>query len=421
MRTKDGRHFEVDVDEPPSEEGAQDPENDKVDTKRGVGDRSHTLLGDPQLNEALERAPTQEFQTGNVHTAGEKPVSVPRQIPSVHPTEQFFLTGRVRADTNDVPTDRRGRVQVNTFLGLGHALVENEAATLPSSLNEVKKAVGVSSTVPEDESFAMGHARRAILRTMNFLNYLILKSPKELRASLEERKENLIVPKHLPEDDEIQRFEYYAQTFGYYGPVLWFIPSGITLDDMVSADLLNEDWWRSEPNFPNGFQTLSPFDPPLGMPNYREPGYWALAIPGLTPGTTGKKFDHTSLRLTDFVRMSGFDLSGDTIHPKHRMLMKVLTVPNVLLFCAIAQHAKELISHVSLIARTATIIRTHQEVAWDSRSGKSISVTAQSLHRKCRACVQFSPDEKLRITDWVDDAPSQAVGMIIFAIPHIYD
>ena len=390
--------LEVVIDGPEPEEG-------KIDTERGLGERAE-----------IERAPTQAFQTGDVPTKG-RPVSGPRQIPSVHPTEQFFLTGRVQADT---------------FLGLGAVPPPVPSDELPETLEEARAVVTASQPPPKlaDETLAQKHAKLALLRTLNFLDYLIVNSPASARASLEERKSNLMMPCHLPEDEEIRRFEYYTQSFGWYGPVLWFIPPGITLDDLVAADLLSEDWWRAEPNFNAGLPTLSPFNPPpfepkaidpnLEKPEYREPGYWVLAAPCLTPGTTGKIFNLDSYRLTDFVRMSGFDLKGDTIHPKHRMIMKVLRVTDVLVFCAIAQHAKELISRIPLIARTATVVRTHHEEVWDSRSCKNISVTAKSLHSKCRACVQFAPDEKLRITDWVDDAPSQVVGMIIFTIPHIY-
>nr|MBD3281853.1 hypothetical protein [Candidatus Uhrbacteria bacterium] len=390
MKRIDDRRYEVVID------GPDDP---KVDTKRGLGDG--------------KEAPSDAESTSN---------NVPVAVPSIQKTFQFVLTGRVKVETQDVPESRRGRFRAKTFLGLGDSAPPPSSGTrLPKTLDEARSAARLSeippAPEPEQESLAVKQAKLALLRTMNFLDFLIVNSPPSERASLEERKANLVVPKHLPEDDEIYRMEYFARTFGYYGPVLWFIPPLMTLHDLVSAGLLSETWWRKEPNFPEGFTTLSPFDPPPDAgKEYREPGYWALAIPGPTPGTTAKTFAEQEACLPDIARMYGLRVINGCIDPSHRMIMAVRGIVDTLYLCAIAKHSHELVSEIPQIARTANVIRSYHE----GETQKGIVVPKHSLFSNCRACAEFSPRHKLCISDMVDDRASQGVGLIVFVIPKIY-
>jgi len=437
MEIKDDRHFDIYPNGSPAGDDSAASEEVVIDTKRGIGEarpriEHQTLCGDESSSasqvmesggiEDLGNAPTQEFQTGDMPAASavkaDRP-SFPRDVPSVNPTMQFFLTGRVRVDTDGATDTSRGRLRAKTFLGLGDApkAISDQPST---SLVDIKRTTKASDRRQARESFATKHAKLALMRTVNFLSYLILKSPENCRESLEQRKNDLVVPRHLPGDDEIYRIEYYARSIGYYGPVLWFIPPNMTLDDLVSAGILSEAWWRREPNFPEGFKTLSPFDPPLGEKDYREPGYWVLAIPGVLPGTTAKTFSEQEASLPYIARTFGLEVENGCIHPKHRMIMAVRGVVDILYFCAIAEHAKERLTNLALTARTANIVKTYHEEPKSSR-GTGIRLPAQSLHSVCRACVDFPADRQLSISDIVDDRPSQGVGLIVFIIPTIYE
>lgn len=387
MKSQDGRHFELDVDEPALED-------EKPDTERG-------------------------FRYNKPQESGSRPLSVP----SINKTISFVFTDRIKVETGDVPESRRGRIHAKTFLGLGDsAPPPSNGAQLPKTLSEAKVATRANekSLAPdsEQESLAVKHAKLALLRTMNFLDFLIVNSSSFERASLEERKANLVVPKHLPEDDEIYRMEYFARTFGYYGPVLWFIPPLMTLHDLVAAGALSETWWRKEPNFPEGFTTLSPFDPPddAGR-DYREPGYWTLAIPGLMPGTTAKTFTEQEACLPEIARMCGLRVRDGCIDPSHHMIMAVRGIVDTLYLCAIAKHSHEFVSAIPQIARTSNVIRSYHEESQQ----KGIIIPKHSLFSHCRACAEFSPHHKLCIGDMVDDRSSQGVGLIIFIIPKIYN
>ncbi len=437
METKDGRHYEIWPDGVTGQVADVSDESSS-DTQRGLGDgrpriEYQTLCGDSvvevippesatSIKEALERAPTQEFHTSNPPIVPEVKTdssSLSKFIPSVHPTVRFFLTGRVEADTDGATDTSRGCVQVKTFLGIGIAPKEIAVDVLPNSLEDVAQVVTQSYHPLSPDSYTKKLAKLAIMRTMNFMDHLILKSPQENRASLERRKVDLIVPRHLPTDDEIYRFEYYARSIGYYGPVLWFIPPNMTFQDLVYADLLVDDWWHAEQNFPEGFKTHSPFDLPTGLKDYTEPGYWVLAIPGIVPGTTSKTFDEQSAMLPDIARQVGLEVENGNLHSRYRMQMFVCNIVNVLYFCAIAQHSRELYNGVPLIARTANTIRAFQAEFKDYK-GKKFTFPQVSLYGQCRACVEYSPDRKLRITDWIDAKISQGVGIIVFTIPKVY-
>jgi hypothetical protein len=194
----------------------------------------------------------------------------------------------------------------------------------------------------------------------------------------------------------------------------------MTLDDLVAAGILSEAWWRREPNFPEGFKTLSPFNPPLDDKKYREPGYWVLSIPGIIPGTTAKTFAEQESILPDIARIFGLEVENGSIHPRHRMIMAVRGVVDVLYFCAIAQHSKEWLTDMTLTARTANTIKTYHKDSENPRK-PHIVLPVESLHSVCRACVDFPVDRKLSISDIVDNRPSQGVGLIVFVIPKIYD
>ncbi|MDF1497593.1 MAG: hypothetical protein P1P90_06105 [Patescibacteria group bacterium] len=430
MDTKDGRHFEVWPDGRPGT-NVNDSEENVPSTERGLGGihpqiqcannegRSNSAQN---IKEALERAVTQEFPTdGSPIAIGNTrvPAFLPKHVPSIHPTKQFFLTGRVESDTDGATDTSRGCIKAKTFLGIGAVPKEITYYASPTSTDDVNQAITKPHHQPAPDSNAKKLAKMALLRTMNFMDHLILKSPQECRASLEKRKVDLIVPRHIPGDDEIYRFEYYARSVGYYGPVLWFIPPNMTFHDLVAADLLVDDWWHKEQNFPEGFTTFSPFDLPLGLTDYTEPGYWVLAIPGIMPGTTCKSFDEQSEMLPDIARQVGLEVENGVIHPRHRMKMFVCTVVDVLYFCAIAQYSKELFNGVPLIARTANSIKAFQEEFKDFK-GKKFRFPQVSLYGMCRACVEFGPGTKLRITDWIDAKPSQGVGIIVFTIPKVY-
>jgi hypothetical protein len=417
MARKDRKpDIEIFVDSP-EREGSPDPEAGKVDTERGLGEQRH-----------IENSATQAVQVDDVSVDSQGS----KQIPSVHPTEQLFLTGDIRADASNITQSKRGYVRAQTFLGLGSSTPPEAPQTLPTSLDEVRAMVSVSQPPPKpkQETYAQKHAKVALLRTLNFYDYLILKSPPSARDSLELRKAGLVLPRHLPEDDEIKKYEQYTQSFGWYCPVLWLIPPRITLEDLAAADLLSEDWWATDPDFIKGITTRAPFElPPQGMRKdltpeevlLLDPSYWVLAVPCLTPGTTGRIFDKDNHDMSSFVRMSGFDTEGGKIHPRHRMAMKVLHVSDVAVFYAMAQQSGELISRIPLIARTATMIKSHEKEVRDAKSGKLECVPAESMYFRNRACVEFAPGQKLRIIDWQDSAGSQVVGIPFFAMPYIYN
>lgn len=105
---------------------------------------------------------------------------------------------------------------------------------------------------------------------------------------------------------QVRRMELLAHEGGWDGPVLWYIPENITLEDLCRLGAVSERWWKTEPDFPRSMPTVSPYD---------ETGYWVLWSPKPHPMMLASTWEEQRATLPQMAHLLGFRkgeiLAGD--------------------------------------------------------------------------------------------------------------
>ena len=103
-------------------------------------------------------------------------------------------------------------------------------------------------------------------------------------------------PIHFSEA-QLRRAEAFAREAGWHGPVLWYIPENVTLNDLVKVGVVSARWWSREPNFPRCMPTVSPYD---------DAGSWVLGAPLPHPSTLGRALHEQVAMLPSLAHVLGF-------------------------------------------------------------------------------------------------------------------
>ena len=103
-------------------------------------------------------------------------------------------------------------------------------------------------------------------------------------------------PIHFTEA-QVRRMALLAQEGGWQGPVLWYIPENVTLEDLSRLGAVSERWWKTEPDFPRSMPTVSPYD---------ESGYWVLWSPMPHPMTLEGTWEDQRAILPRMAHLLGF-------------------------------------------------------------------------------------------------------------------
>ncbi len=325
-------------------------------------------------------------------------------------TEAFFLDHRERQGA--LSASRQGYFPVSEFLG-------GKQAKTRISERPPEDGKRPSLPPPDGDSHSMILARAAFIRTTNFLNHLHRRLPDNLKAEFMERISMIPgPPRNLPKEDVIQRFEQFGRLLGYYGPVLWFMPPLISLEDLRDAGVLNPLWWSNEPNFIKGIRTLAPYEPDkhgvLG-----EPGFWALALPGIMPSTGNRTYLEQENLMADVARNVGLEVEGGHIHHRERIRAYIGSVADVSVFCAMANHAQESLSGEVVVLRTSTAVRTYQPPVGKNGGGMPPAFVP-SLQDRCHVSVAVFPDKPMQLCDYGDSAKGVTMGLAPFFVPFVY-
>ncbi|MFZ6015614.1 MAG: hypothetical protein ACOYUZ_04665 [Patescibacteria group bacterium] len=351
---------------------------------------------------------------------GQSPGSI-KHVPSEHPTLHFILPEKQRLDEVmsrqvQIATARRGHGHMQTFLGLGESKPSQPPAT--NLAQSVNAWVERKSDRPGSGDYVMRLAKNAFLRTRNFLDDVYDRTPDEKKSGLEKCMDNTLIPNNLPDSSIVRSFEYFVRSYGYYGPVLWFIPADVTFAILHDAELITDALWKQEGNFIEGYPSQYPFDPPSGTPSIPPSGYWVLAFPGIMPGSACRSFADQEDMLPYLAQTVGLKVKGGLIRSGHHMAVKIPNIVDLLVFYAIVKHSKALVAKTQLIIRSAVGIKAYREE--NIGGGKGIEIPKHGLFTKYRASALIDPDRTLEVTESTDDLISQGHGITPFFISHIY-
>ncbi len=325
-------------------------------------------------------------------------------------TLKFFTGHRERQGTLSV--SRRGSFAIGELLPLQYQTLFRQPATGEKPSPAV--------VPPANSKQTMVLAQAAFMRTMNFLDDLVARTPVEERGGLQEEIAHAPgPPRNLPKDEVVLKFQMFARQLGYYGPVLWYMPSHISLTHLKNAGLVNPTWWWNEPNFPKGYQTLSPYEPEDHGESH-EPGFWVLALPGIMPGTANRSFEEQADLKRQIACSAGINVRDGHIDHRECIRAMIGNVADMAVFFAMAKQARELLSGEPVVVRTSSVVRTYQP---DENGGSGLadgSKFSPSLQSVCHVSVAVFPDAPLQLCDYGDTARGVALGLAPFFIPFAY-
>ncbi len=375
---------------------------------------------DPTLQSA---ARADELPTGHTLVMPHHTVDIVEPV-----SQNLFCSGRA-AQCRSTPG-----VQAKTLLGVFPrqafvpsreptriGLSDRPAPPLPTPV--LSKPARDASAAASD--YVMRQAHQAFSRTLDFLRELALRMPDGPKTILEKYLEDMPGPPvHLPSESAVQRFEIFAQSLGYRGPVLWYLPHNLTVEQLALGGVLDPEWWLNEPNYLKGLPTIAPYAPPevVGL-EWIETGFWALAIPGIMPGTARRTFTQQQTLLAEISRTVGLAVNHHHIDHRESMQAFVMAAPETAIFFALARFADALLTDMPFSVRTAQNLWTYQPEV-DPRSsilpGEVWSSPVPSLYEKLHVCVGVSGKNRLTLHDRGDEAEMLDLGLCPFFVPFIY-
>ena len=325
-------------------------------------------------------------------------------------TQRFFLDHRERQGT--LSLSRQGLFSVDELMPVQYQTLFHAP---PAHERPAPKA----APPPTQSAQTMMLAKAAFMRTVNFLDDLVRRTPNNERGDLIHIISQMPgAPRNLPKDDAVMRFQLYARLMGYYGPVLHFMPPRISLTHLKNAGWISPMWWWDEPNFPKGHQSLSPYEPE-DHGEGSEPGTWVLALPGIMPGTANLTYNEQAELKPEVARMVGLRVVDGHIHHRENLHVYIAGVADVCVFSAINLHARNLLSNEPTVTRTSTVIHTYQpDVEKTSRRlGDKSSSFTPSLQSRCHVSVATFPGAPMQLCDYGDTARGLALGLTPFFYP----